>query len=378
MVLRDAGLPGLVLEKRRAAGRHVIFEGYEGAGIAHRATGKTEIPTPMTLPPHDYTAYGLHFRSALALPFRPMPSPPAGEADVTVRFAPTPMELPCPLYTHTMQPIERGIRWEVSPGAFLLHVPGLARYLVTAGREIVIEPCGGSAHSVSAFLTGTVLAALLQQRGLVTFHAAAVATRTGAVLFAGKSGRGKSSLLAALTERGYLTLSDDVTAVEMHATGKLSALSAFPWTRLWADALDTLGWRDRPDEWVQEGQDKYQVPVERFCPTPRPLRAVYILLPKTQPHIRIERVPLRQVFEQLHKRSYRKQIQYGLGQQALHFRTLAAMVNSLPVFRVIRPTHPFLLDALADRIDAHSREEPRFVGEDAAAGHAESAAIAGG
>ena len=332
----------------------------------------------MTLPSRDYTAYGLRVRSALALPFRPWPGPPAGEADVTIRFGPTPAALPCPLDTHTMQPIERGIRWEISPGTFLMHVPGLAEYLVTAGRDIVIERCGGSAHDVITFLTGTVLAALLQQRGLVTFHAAAVATGTGAVLFAAKSGMGKSSLLAALSERGYLMLSDDVTAVEVGAAGKPGALSAFPRTRLWADALDALGWRDRPRERVPEGPEKYQVPVERFCPAPQPLRAVYSLTHKTQPHVGIERVLPGQLFEQLHKFIYRHRILRGLGKQALHFRTLAAMANSVPVFRVIRPVYPFLLDALADRIDAHLREEPRFVGEDAVAGQVGAPAIAGG
>ena len=331
----------------------------------------------MTLPSRDYTAYGLRVRSALALPFRPWPGPPAGEADVTVRFGPTPAAIPHPLQVHTMKPVERGIRWEAAPGAFLMHVPGLARYLVTTGREVVIEPCGGSAHGVSAFLTGTVLAALLQQRGLVTFHAAAVATGTGAVLFAGQSGLGKSSLLAALSERGSLMLCDDVAAVEVHATGKPSVLSAFPRMRLWADALVALGWNDRPQERVQEGQEKYQVPVERFCPTPEPLRAVYILTHKTQRPVRIERVPLGQVFYQLRKHIYRKNLRKGLDQQATHFWTLVAVAKSVPVFRVIRPTHPLLLDALADRIDAHLSEEPPFVGEDAAAGQVGFAAIAG-
>ena len=332
----------------------------------------------MTLPSRDYTAYGLHVRSALALPFRPWPGPPAGEADVTIRFGPTPAALPRPLHVHTMKPVERGILWEAAPGAFLMHVPGLARYLVTAGREIVIERCGGSTHAASAFLTGTVLAALLQQRGLVTFHASAVATGTGAVLFAGQSGMGKSSLLAALIERGFAMLSDDVTAIGVDATGKLRTLSAFPRTRLWADALVALGWKDRPQERVQEGLEKYQVPVERFCPTPEPLRAVYILTCKTQPHIRIERMPLGQVFYQLRKHTYRKNLRKGLDQQVPHFWTLVAVAKSVPVFRVIRPTHPFLPDALADRIDAHLRGEPSFLGEDAVAGHAESAAIAGG
>ena len=43
-----------------------------------------------------------------------------------------------------------------------------------------------------------MFAALLQQHGLTTFHASIVAIETGAVLFAGRSGIGKSPLLAAL------------------------------------------------------------------------------------------------------------------------------------------------------------------------------------
>ena len=178
----------------------------------------------------DYTAYGLHFRSALTLPFQPLPGPPAGEADVTIRFGPTPAALPRPLHTHTMQPI---ILWEAALGAFLLHVPGLARFCVTDGGDIMIEPCGSSDHDVSVFFTGTVLTALLQQRGLIPFHASAVATGAGTVLFAGQSGMGKSSLLAALIERGYAAMSDDVTAVKVGAAGRPIALSAFPSMRLW-------------------------------------------------------------------------------------------------------------------------------------------------
>ena len=332
----------------------------------------------MTQSFRDYTAYGLHFRSALVLPFSPLSGPPAGEADVTVRFGPTPAATPRPHDRHTMKPVERGITWEASPGSFLMHVPGLSRYYVTAGRDIVIEPCGGSAHAVSTFLTGTVLAALLQQRGLVTFHASAVATGTGAVLFAGKSTLGKSSLLAALIERGYAAMGDDVTAVEVDAAGKPRALAAFPSIRLWADTLDALGWRDSPKKRVQEGSEKYQVPVEWFSPTPQPLRAFYILLSEPRQHIGAERVPLRQVFKQLHEYTYRKRARYGLGQQTTHFRTLVAMAKNVPVFRVTRPTHPFLLDALADRIDAHLRGEPPFAGADAAAGQAVSSAVASG
>lgn len=325
----------------------------------------------------DYTAYGLHFRSALVLPFSPLSDPPTGAADVSIRYGPTPTALPRPLATRMMHPIERGLLWEAAPGAFLIHVPGLARYFVTAGRDIVIEPCVGSdRNAVSTFLTGTVLAALLQQRELVPLHASAVATGTGAVLFAGWSGQGKSSLLAALIERGYVAMSDDVTAVEMDAAGKPRALAAFPSMRLWRDTLDMLCWRGRTR--VQEGMEKYLIPIKSFSPAPLPVRAVFFLTQSDRSDIAVRPMSSAKAFRALRKFTYRKAYLKGLGAGTTHFRTLAAMAKSVPVFRVIRPAYPFLLDALADRIDAHLRGEAPFAGEDAAAGPAASSAVAAG
>ena len=329
----------------------------------------------MTGSSRDYTAYGLHFRSALALPFEPLPGPPAGEADVTIRFGPTPAALPRPRDTDRMKPIEMGILWETAPGTFLLHVPGLARYYVTDGRDIVIESCGGSAHAMSMFLTGTVLAVLLQQRGLIPFHASAVATGTGAVLFAGWSGEGKSSLLAALIERGYAAMSDDVTAVEMDAAGQPRALAAFSYMRLWRDVLDMLDWQGRTR--VQEGMEKYLIPMGSFSPAPAPVRAVFFLTQSNGSDIAVESMSSPTAFAVLRKVTYRKGFLKGLGQQPRHFRTLVAMAKNVPVFRVTRPTHPLLLDALADRIDAHLRGEPPCAGADAVGGQAESPAVAG-
>ena len=74
-------------------------------------------------------------------------------------------------------------------------------------------------------------AALLQQRGVMTLHASAIETQAGAVLFAGPSGIGKSSLAAALVERGNTMLADDVTGVVLDAAGRPVALSAFPVAR---------------------------------------------------------------------------------------------------------------------------------------------------
>ena len=303
-------------------------------------------------PLRDYTAYGLWVRSAISLPFTPLPAPPAVELDVTLRIGTTPEALSTPA-----QQIRRPESlWNTAPGAFLMDVPGVARYLVTDGRDILVEPRGGSDHDMSIFLTGSVFAALLQQRGVTTFHASAIETDSGAVLFAGRSGSGKSSLLAEFIRRGYTMLADDVTGVVPGAGGRAVALSAFPSMRLWADALDTLKERPQVQGKVREDMEKYLAPVERFRAEPLAVRAVCVLTSHQREGIEVETVPPADAFGWLFRYTYRKGYLHGLGQRPVHFRTVTAMAKSVPVVLVRRPAYPFLLDALVDRVEEYLRD----------------------
>ena len=305
----------------------------------------------MNRPLYDCTAYGLRVRSPFALPFAPASGVPDGEPDVTVRVGAAPAALPAPAGRHGL--------WETAPGAFLLHAPGVARYLVTAGRDVLVEPCGGGDQDVSAFLTGPVFAALLQQRGVVTFHAAAVETGAGAVLLAGPAGSGKSSLLAALVERGYAMLADDVTGVAPDADGRPAALPAFPCLQLWADALDKLSWRGRARSKARPELEKYLTPVDRFRAEPLAVRAVCVLTFHARDGVAIETIPAARAFGWLWRSTYHMRLLFGLGRQPAHFRTLTALAGRTPVVRVARPAHPFQPDALAARVEERLREEDR-------------------
>ena len=294
----------------------------------------------------DYRAYGLWVRSAIALPFAPVPVPPAGAPDVTVRIGPIPgtprrlAERPgetCP--------------WEATPGRFLLNVRGVARFLVTGGRDVRVEPRGGGDHEMGIVLASRVLGALLQQRGVITFHASAVETDAGAVLFMGSSGSGKSSLLAALVERGYAMLADNVAGVVPDAGGGVVALSAFPCAQLRADALDALGWWGRARGAMREGLERYLVAVDRFRDAPQAVGAVCVLGVHRREAVEVETAPAADAFEWLCRYTYRKEYIDGLGQRPAHFRTVVALAGRVPVLRVTRPAHRLPFGALADRIE---------------------------
>src|ERR1700678_799599 len=114
---------------------------------------------------------------------------------------------------------------EIDPDCFataaqyFLRIHGIARYLVTNGREIVVSPDAGALPlDVRAYLLGTIFAVLCQQRGLLPLHASAVSSnpvngRQGAVAFLARSGQGKSSLAAHLAQRGFRVLADDVCLI---------------------------------------------------------------------------------------------------------------------------------------------------------------------
>ena len=307
----------------------------------------------------DYAAYGLRVRSSVPLPFARVreDGPAAGEPDVVVRLGATPAALPGPA-DRRRTPGGRAV-WEAVPDAFLISLHGVARCLVTGGRDVLVEPRGGDDREIGICLAGTVWVALLLQRGIVTFHASAVEFETGAVLFLGRSGAGKSSLLGALLKRGRAMLADDVAGVVLDAGGRPVALPAYPRLRLCADVVDALGWRGqaREKEWMQP--EKYRMPVPRFRASPLRIGALCLLTGSHGNGIEIVPVSPTVAFEALGRHTWRKRLLSGPGWRQAHFRVVAAMAQQAPVARVVRPERSFRLDALADRIEAHVEEIAR-------------------
>lgn len=297
-------------------------------------------------PSRDYAAFGLRVRSPVPLPYRPL-AESAGEPDVTIRWGTTPPSLDNPVGTNP-----KGI-WQTAPGVMLFRMPASANFLVTNGNAILVQPQAGSEQEIGSALVGSPFGALLQQRGLAPFHASSVAAEGGAVIFMGASGAGKSTTLAALAERGYAMVADDVTCV-MLDDGLPVALPAFPSMRLCADAINGLGLHERPGVHPTAGL-KYAAPAPRFQEEPLRVRHIFALDPADDcSRVELETVSLADAFGWLQRGSYRRRFLRGLSQEAVHFRITAAMASQVPLTVARRPRGGPLaiLDELVDRIQA--------------------------
>lgn len=98
---------------------------------------------------------------------------------------------------------------------------------------------GASPDSIEAARQGPARRFLLQQRGLIVLHAAAVRLGCRAIALLGSSGSGKSTLAAALLARGHRLMAEDILAIEpgtLRVRGETGVH-----LRLRSDVIEALG-----------------------------------------------------------------------------------------------------------------------------------------
>ncbi len=244
----------------------------------------------------------------------------------------------------------------VSGNGAILNIIGVARYWISGGSEIVVEPCSGATErNLRLFLLGSAFGAILHQRGLLPLHANAVEIGGRAIAFMGHSGAGKSTLAAWFHDRGFKILSDDVCVVRIE-DGKVLAHAGLPRLRLWKDALERTGRTAESFEASFDDAEKYNVPTRsRPSGDSIELSHLYLLSKPQDGRSAIERLQGIEAVDALVANTYRGRYVPLMGQTQHHLRQCLAMVGEVAVFRAHRVWGMEGFDEQAQLLEEHAR-----------------------
>lgn len=244
--------------------------------------------------------------------------------------------------------------WQMPDGGlgFWTHLSaGYAEYTISAdGSAITV------AHSKQApflevmrYITGVSLGAALRFRGVTVLHASATLVNGAALLFAGPSHAGKSSLSAAFHRRGYSLITEDVCALDKRDDG-IFVRPGYAGIRLYPETLDLLYGSDAVTDAMQVDH-KYLHRLDAIPAAPCPVRALYLLAPR-DPHLAQPRAML--IDKQSALLALTSQLYlHRFGPKAWlarDFPHLGELVQRIPVYVLERPDALSCLDATIDLI----------------------------
>lgn len=293
-----------------------------------------------------YRLYGLVIDSELPLP-EALAAPPEARAQVRVRLA-------------DVAPDGFGdgerlgpFAWS-GPGVLWLSVPGVARFLVRDGQEIVVDPHHGiDEDTVRLFLLGSPLGALLAQRGTFALHGNGIRLGDGCLVCCGMSGAGKSTLAAEFMRRGHQVLTDDLAPVD----DRCRVLPGTARLKLLPDAAKRLKLSVDGVPAVRPGVAKLNLELgAAFCAEPAPLRWVYVLGQRGR-ELEITTVRGIECLAPLCRHTYRFRFVEGMALLDEHLKMCGRIADvarvSLVTFPTDRITPEAVVGALLADVGAH-------------------------
>ena len=150
--------------------------------------------------------------------------------------------------------------WHMLPDQFLLRGEGEHYFHYRMGEGITVERgADADLSEETLWLNGSVYAAIASLNGLLPIHASAVACDGQVFAFTAPAGGGKSTLVAALGDRGLPMFCDDTLVLDLSDPDRITCLPGHKRLKLRPDAIELT--EAQPEERVS-------TTVEKFYATP--------------------------------------------------------------------------------------------------------------
>jgi len=173
------------------------------------------------------------------------------------------------------RPEKKGAFFQKNTHSIWLYIDKIARFLISNGNEIIIEPIGSvDEETLRVFTLTCCFKYLLLQRNLLTLQGSVIQIGENAVSFVAPSGFGKSVLCALFLNKHYKILSDEICSLDNNS----NVLSSYPEITLWKRMAEQLNIDISSLKTVRPGLEKFIIPLgNSFQNKSRPLKLIYIL-----------------------------------------------------------------------------------------------------
>jgi hypothetical protein len=241
---------------------------------------------------------------------------------------------------------------EARPGAVLITVPQIARYLVTNGVaiEVASTPRADPA-AVELFLDTAARAALIHERGELPLLSTTIVSPSGeCVALCGGTGVGKSAVAAVLIRRGWSLSAEGVTRITLEGR-EAFVQPTHEALRLWRDTCELLKIDPAGMRRTRAAFKKYYVPVGSTQTSVR-LGSIIRLRPDPKVFGPMPEVSNRKLLE---NNTYVHPLAAALAKTVAYERIANAILEQCR-FAIVDGAHAASLDELADRIERCCRE----------------------
>ncbi|MEI6946674.1 hypothetical protein V9K67_05685 [Paraflavisolibacter sp. H34] len=276
----------------------------------------------------SYFTNGIYLDSEIPLPEL---LPAMGYPRVAIKLGSVPDKLEDPVSCNPVQ--------QVSLHQYLLQIDGVAKFFVPNKNEIIVQPYDGAdPDSIRLFLLSTLLSIVLCKHDLLTLHAASLRVEGGAVLIAGPSTAGKSTLSFGLHQNGYELLNDDLSTISFDEGGRPLVYPGIARMKLAEYSLESYGFRVADFRRISKDVEKYNFPIQRLPETrPVPIKAVIFISFHTHHSIEKKGVDGLELFSYLKENTFRYELVKELRKTKVHFGHLSALMEKVPFVKVARP-----------------------------------------
>jgi hypothetical protein len=254
-----------------------------------------------------------------------------------------------------------------TPRLVVWHLPVINHFLLkySDGTQFLFDHLGThiwatwpgdtlTVEDTATYLLGPVMGFVLLLRGCISLHASAIAIDNQVVALVGPAGSGKSTTAAALADRGYRILAEDVVTLSDFGD-RFLVQPAYPCIRLWPSSVKVL-YGDQAElpkltpTWdkcyLDLTQAKYQFQTDAL-----PLAAIYLLDGRSdEPSApRVQSMSPNEALISLVSNTYATYLM-SKEMRAKEFELLGRVLKSIPVRRLIPHSDPAQIQALCNTI----------------------------